>query len=93
MIEGFGIVFMEAAAAGLPSVAGNTGGQMEAVLHGKTGFIVDGTSLTDVSHTLETLVSSPELRSRTGSAGREWAARHDWALVAEAAYRQTSGLP
>jgi phosphatidylinositol alpha-1,6-mannosyltransferase len=39
--EGFGIVFVEAAAAGVPQVAGQSGGAAEAVSHGETGLVVD----------------------------------------------------
>ena len=38
--EGFGIVFLEAAACGIPGVAGASGGSHEAVAHGETGFVV-----------------------------------------------------
>lgn len=38
--EGFGIVFLEAAASGVPSIAGDSGGAAEAVEDGKTGFVV-----------------------------------------------------
>lgn len=39
--EGFGIVFVEAAAAGCPQIAGRSGGSAEAVAHGETGWIVE----------------------------------------------------
>ena len=39
--EGFGIVFLEAAACGVPQVAGGSGGAAEAVVHGETGLVVD----------------------------------------------------
>src|SRR5690606_19476475 len=39
--EGLGLVFLEAAAAGLPAVAGRSGGVEEAVLHAETGLVVD----------------------------------------------------
>lgn len=39
--EGFGIVFLEAAAAGIPQIAGISGGSAEAVVHGETGLVVD----------------------------------------------------
>ena len=39
--EGFGIVFLEAAAAGVAQLAGRSGGSDEAVLDGKTGLVVD----------------------------------------------------
>ena len=38
--EGFGIVFLEAAAAGIPQIAGKSGGAEEAVLHEKTGKVI-----------------------------------------------------
>ena len=43
--EGFGIVFLEAAAAGVPAVAGRSGGSHEAVVDGETGFVVEGRAL------------------------------------------------
>ncbi|HEX2192733.1 MAG TPA: glycosyltransferase family 4 protein [Acidimicrobiales bacterium] len=39
--EGFGIVFLEAAACGVPAVAGRSGGAAEAVADGETGAVVD----------------------------------------------------
>ncbi len=39
--EGFGIVFVEAAACGIPQVAGDSGGAAEAVLDGETGHVID----------------------------------------------------
>ena len=38
--EGFGMVFLEAAAAGVPEIAGESGGAPEAVLDGETGLVV-----------------------------------------------------
>ena len=40
-VEGFGIVYLEASASGLPVIAGRSGGAIEAVLDGETGFIVE----------------------------------------------------
>jgi phosphatidyl-myo-inositol dimannoside synthase len=82
LIEGFGIVFLEAAAAGLPSVCGNVGGQAEAVLEGRTGLVVDGVKLEEVKDALRLLATDASLRGRMGHEGREWAARHDWSNVA-----------
>ena len=81
MIEGFGIVFLEAAAAGLPSVAGNNGGQAEAVIDGRTGLIVDGTSADAVASAIARLVEDAGERLRMGEAGRAWALEHDWQNV------------
>jgi len=79
MIEGFGIVFLEAAAAGLPVVCGNSGGQPEAVLDGRTGWVVDGRRMESVVGAIKRLVRDAAERARMGQAARVWAAEHDWA--------------
>lgn len=86
--EGFGVVFLEAAASGLPVVAGDSGGAPETVEPGRTGFVVDSTdALLDA---LRRLVGDPELRRSMGSAGVVRAAdRHSWPAVAE---RFTAGF-
>lgn len=69
--EGFGIVFLEAAAAGLPQVAGRSGGSAEAVLDGVTGFVVDPpTDLDSVTDRLRELVTDPARRAEMGRAAR-----------------------
>lgn len=70
--EGFGIVFLEAAASGVPQIAGNSGGAAEAVQHGVTGFVVhDPTSVTATAQHLGELLADPERASAMGRAGRE----------------------
>ncbi|MEZ5167866.1 MAG: glycosyltransferase family 4 protein [Acidimicrobiales bacterium] len=67
--EGFGIVFVEAAAAGVPQVAGRSGGAHEAVAHGTTGLVVDNP---DDPSAVATALSSPRRRSPAGrDGGRE----------------------
>jgi phosphatidylinositol alpha-1,6-mannosyltransferase len=69
--EGFGIVFLEAAAAGVPQVAGDSGGAAEAVLHGETGLVVsDPEDPGSVAEALRTLLAEPKLRKRMGRAAR-----------------------
>ncbi len=68
--EGFGIVFLEAAAAGIPQVAGDSGGASEAVVDGETGFVVEPTDVDAVAAALERLLADDELRARMGAAGR-----------------------
>lgn len=82
MVEGFGIVFIEAAAAGTPSIAGNSGGQAEAVQHNETGLVVDGTRVDEVAAAIEKLALDTPLRETMGRAARQWAAQHDWDNVA-----------
>jgi phosphatidylinositol alpha-1,6-mannosyltransferase len=67
--EGFGIVFLEAAAAGLPSVAGRSGGSHEAVLDGRTGFVVDGGPA--AIGALTELLDDPARRTEMGRAARQ----------------------
>ena len=74
--EGFGIVFLEAAAAGVPQVAGDSGGASEAVLDGETGFVVDPTDVDAVAAALERLLSDADLRARMGEAARTRAVEH-----------------
>ena len=69
--EGFGIVFLEAAAAGLPALAGASGGAAEAVEDGVTGFVVDPPDELDAATAaLRRLVDDATLRERMGAAGR-----------------------
>lgn len=83
MIEGFGIVFLEAAAAGIPSIAGNAGGQPEAVLHGCTGLVIDGANLAELKQAIRLLAEDVKLREYLGANGRKWAAENDWRSVAQ----------
>ncbi len=58
--EGFGIVFLEAAACGVPQIAGRSGGADEAVLEGETGLIVDNPSDPNaVTEALRLLLEDP----------------------------------
>lgn len=69
--EGFGIVFLEAAAAGVPQVAGDSGGAAEAVLDGETGFVVhDPSDATSVAQRLAQLLDDPSGSARMAAAGR-----------------------
>jgi phosphatidyl-myo-inositol dimannoside synthase len=74
--EGFGIVFLEAAASGLPALAGKSGGSADAVADGETGLVIDDPrSVADVRDALERLVRDGQLRQRLGAAARERALR------------------
>jgi phosphatidylinositol alpha-1,6-mannosyltransferase len=72
--EGFGIVFLEAAACGLPTIAGFSGGSAEAVLDGETGYVIGRehlpASVDEVEDALLDLVDDAALRTRFGTAGR-----------------------
>jgi phosphatidylinositol alpha-1,6-mannosyltransferase len=69
--EGFGIVFLEAAAAGIPSVAGDSGGSAEAVIDGETGLVLkDPSDPTALAEAIGQLLSDPARASRQGQAAR-----------------------
>lgn len=74
--EGFGIVFLEAAAAGVPQVAGDSGGAAEAVVDGVTGEVVRHPGEVEaVVAALARLLDDPPRRARMGRAGRDRAVR------------------
>jgi len=68
-IETFGMVFIEANAAGKPVVAGRSGGAAEAVVEGATGFLVVPEDAEELSARLKMLVLDKVLRERIGAAG------------------------
>jgi phosphatidylinositol alpha-1,6-mannosyltransferase len=69
--EGFGIVFLEAGAAGIPAVAGDSGGAAEAVIDGETGIVIhDPTDAPAVAQAIHQLLSDPATASRQGQAAR-----------------------
>ena len=67
-VEGLGLVFLEAAAAGLPVLAGTSGGSPETVVPGETGFIVD--SVGSIVEGLEIILANPERARQMGAKGR-----------------------
>jgi phosphatidylinositol alpha-1,6-mannosyltransferase len=69
-VDGFGIVFLEAAARGKPVVAGNAGGAPEAIVEGKTGLLVDGFDPASVATAICELLDDPQRARQMGEAGR-----------------------
>ncbi|HEX6939039.1 MAG TPA: glycosyltransferase family 4 protein [Longimicrobiales bacterium] len=99
-VEGFGIVFCEAAAAGLPVVAGDSGGVADAVRDGETAFLVPPRDPAATAAALARLLDDDALRLAMGRAGRlaaetyyHWdrAAAEAWAVLEEVAARPTGG--
>jgi phosphatidylinositol alpha-1,6-mannosyltransferase len=80
--EGFGIVYLEAAAYGKPVVAGNVGGAVDAVLDGETGLLVDPLDPLAVAEAIVTLLREDGLARRLGAAGQARAQLFAWPLVA-----------
>lgn len=92
-VEGFGIVFVEAALTGLPVLAGRSGGSVEAVMSGDTGVVVDGRSANEVAAGLGRLLRAPQSRRHAlGAAGRRLAARRHHPDVVGRRYRELLNL-
>ena len=83
-VEGWGNVFVEAAACGRPVVAGDSGGARETLVHGETGLLVDGTDEGGVADALASLLEDPAYARKLGKAGRARVEReHTWPRAAE----------
>jgi Glycosyltransferase len=76
-VEGLGIVYLEAAACGLPVLVGDSGGAPDAVRDGETGYLVNGRDRSAVADRLVRLLRDNGLRDRMGRAGRRWV-EQDW---------------
>lgn len=82
-VEGFGMVFLEASASGVPVLGGRSGGVPDAVSEGETGLLVDGASVDAVADAVAALAGDPSRRAAMGEAGRAWARRFSWRRQAE----------
>lgn len=74
--EGFGLVYVEAALHGVPSVGYRAGGVPDAILDGETGLLVEPGDIAGLSAAIQRLRLDPELRGRLGARARE-RARHE----------------
>lgn len=84
MFEGYGLVHMEASAAGLPVIGTRDCGVEDAVDDGLTGLLVSQQKIEmELPQAILALLNQPELRVKMGAAGREKAQRQTWARVAE----------
>ncbi|MFD7451987.1 glycosyltransferase family 4 protein [Kitasatospora sp. NPDC059827] len=82
--EGLGIVLLEAAAGGLPVVAGRSGGAPDAVLDGRTGSVVDGRSVPAVADAVAAALLDRDRAREFGRRGRRWVAdQWSWEASAE----------
>ncbi len=90
--EGFGIVFLEAMAAGLPVVAARAGAAPEVIVDGQTGLLVPPGDVHALAAVLDELASNPARRRALGEAGERRAALYDAPLVASA-FLDAIGLP
>ena len=79
-IEGFGIAYLEAAFFGIPSIASDVGGTKEAVLHNKTGIIIN--NIDDIYQSIHNLLINPNQRKKLGESARKRAVEDfNWDIV------------
>lgn len=82
-VEGFGLVFLEAAACGLPSVGGRSGGIPEAVDEGKSGWLVNPSNTGEIASTIiDLLQSHPEKLERASEFCLSQARKSSWEQAA-----------
>jgi phosphatidylinositol alpha-1,6-mannosyltransferase len=80
--EGFGIVYLEANARGLPVVAGGVAGALDAVVDGETGLLVDAGDHFAVAEAVSSLLLDPDRARAIGEAGVQHARRFTWPEIA-----------
>jgi phosphatidylinositol alpha-1,6-mannosyltransferase len=82
-VEGWGNVFIEAAACGRPVVVGDSGGAREALVDGETGILVRGNRVREVADAVAGLLADPARAEAMGRAGRARVERdHTWPRAA-----------
>jgi phosphatidylinositol alpha-1,6-mannosyltransferase len=92
--EALGICYLEAAATGLPVVAGDSGGAPDAVLDGENGYVVPGLDVDAVADRCAELLLDRELARTFGERGRAWVAQAwRWDDLAVRLQRLLAGLP
>jgi glycosyltransferase involved in cell wall biosynthesis len=82
-VEGFGISFLEAAASGIPAIAGDSGGVRSAVRDGETGIVVPASDTPAISAAIASLLRDDMRRQAMGRAARRAVETHyNWDRVA-----------
>lgn len=81
-IEGFGLVYLEAAAAGLPVIGGRYTSAEDAMLDGKNGFLVDGKDVEEAADKMREILNDPTLRSKMSAESIKFAQEMTWEKAA-----------
>ena len=76
-VEGFGIVYLEAAQYGIPSLGGKDGGASDAIDHNKTGLICDGNNLEDIYSSLDSMIENKKY-IEFGKNAKEYVSKFEW---------------
>jgi phosphatidylinositol alpha-1,6-mannosyltransferase len=82
-VEGFGLVYLEAATARLAAIGGRDSGADDAIRHGTTGLLVDGRSTSEITHALDVLLRDRDFAAMLSEAAYDRAIRDfSWDRVA-----------
>ena len=81
-VESFGLVYLEANAAGTPVIGSRIGGIPSAIKHGETGLLCDPNP-ESVADSVNTVLSDPRLSAELSRNGIEWARSHDWSQIVD----------
>jgi glycosyltransferase involved in cell wall biosynthesis len=76
--EGFGLVYLEAGAYGLPVIGTRSGGVADAVKEGETGLLVEPQDVSGLAEAMLRLLQDTDLARRLGQANRRWAETLTW---------------
>lgn len=92
-VEGYGLVYLEAAAHALPVLGHAIGGVPEAVANGVTGLLVPPDDRDALTAALGRLIEDADLRRRLGAAGQAAAFATSWHAVSESLFTLSGGDP
>ena len=81
-VEGFGIVYVEAAQYGIPSIGGKDGGAADAIEHKKTGLICDGNNLDDVYSSINSMLENKKYLEY-GKGAKDSVSKFYWSNIIE----------
>lgn len=82
-VEGFGLVLLEAQAAGTPVIAAASGGMPDALIPGETGLLVPPDDPTALARAVLDLLADPARRAAFAASGRLYAGRRTWRAMAQ----------
>lgn len=77
-VEGFGIVFLEAAASGVPVIGSSDCGVEDAVQNGKNGYLVRADDVDGFADAVRSILRDSAKKNEMGNLGKEWAGKNGW---------------
>jgi glycosyltransferase involved in cell wall biosynthesis len=91
-VEGFGLVYLEAGAQGVPSVAGAVGGVPEVICGGETGLLVPADNPANLRDALVSLLDDEGTRQRMGNAAKSRAWEFTWRRCAQTIFGPSAAV-